>query len=407
MAGDELVSLRAGLARTDEEIRRGISRRLDLARRIGQEKQRQRIPIRDRVVERSVVDRWRSALGEMGVAPARAEQLAQWLVEEAVRVQEERLPRPHRLRSPRRVLVVGGAGSMGAWVVDYLRQQGHRVEIYDPAAPTAAPGGLPVRRDLAPAARDAEVILVSTPMRVAASVYRRLERSGTKAAVVDLLSVKAPLRRWLVPSSSRVLAVASVHPLFGPSARNLSGRNLLLLDCGDPRALRRAAELFPPGPLNVTRIPWEDHDPLMADLQALPRVISLLMVAALARSGRDAEGLGWSETTSFHRAAQTAREVLSENPALSLDIQSLNPASAALFDRLEVALKELRRIVRDDDGEAYARLIDTGRALLDESPSAARRTRGGADRRRPSGKPPARRRQRLYGGSGASRSHVR
>ncbi len=291
MAADELESLRAGLARTDEEIRRGISRRLDLARRIGQAKARQRIPIRNRAVERTVVERWRTALGQMGVAPTRAEALAHWLVEEAVRVQEERLPRPRHLRRPRHVLVIGGAGSMGAWVVNYLRQQGHRVEIYDPAAPAAGPGGARVRRDLAPAAREAEVILVSTPMRVAPSVYRRLERSGTRAAVVDLLSVKAPLRRWLAPRGARVLAVASVHPMFGPSARTLAGRNLLLLDCGDPRALRRAAELFPSRPLQVTRLPWEEHDPLMADLQALPRVISLLMVAALARSGRDAETL--------------------------------------------------------------------------------------------------------------------
>lgn len=404
MAADELEGLRAGLARTDEEIRRGISRRLELARRIGQAKQRNRIPIRNRVVERAVVDRWRTALGQMGVAPARAESLAHWLVEEAVRVQEERLPRPRRLRHPRRVLVVGGAGSMGAWAVEFLRQQGHTVEVYDPAAPATAPGGPKVRRDLAQAARDAEVILVSTPMRVAASVYRRLERSGTRAAVVDLLSVKAPLRRWLVPNGGRALSVASVHPMFGPSARNLSGRNLLLLDCGDRRALRRAAELFPPHPLEVTRLPVDEHDPLMADLQALPRVISLLLVAALARSGRDPETLRWSETMSFHRAAQAAREVLSENPSLSLDIQSLNPSSGALFDRLEAALADLRRIVREDDGESYARLIRAGRTLLTEAPPRA--GRGPAPRpRRRAGRPSPRR--RLYGGSGASRRHVR
>jgi chorismate mutase / prephenate dehydrogenase len=407
MAVDELESLRAGLARTDEEIRRGISRRLDLAKRIGQAKQRRRIPIRDRAVERQVLERWRTGLGEIGVSAGRAETLAQWLVEEAVRVQEERRPGNGRHGPSRRVLVVGGAGSMGSWAVEYLQRQGHRVEVYDPAALAVTPGQAAVRRDLARAARDADVVLVSTPMRVAASVYRRLERSGTHAAIVDLLSVKAPLRRWLVPNGSRALAVASVHPLFGPSARTLSGRNLLLLDCGDPRALRAAAELFPARPLQVTRLPVEEHDPLMADLQALPRVISLLMVAALTRSGRDPATLRWSETTSFHRASQTAREVLSENPALSLDIQSLNPTAGALFDRLEASLAELRRIVREDDGEAYARLIQAGRAMLGEPPAPSR---GSPRRRRATGaaaRPAVRPRRRPYGGRGSSRTHVR
>ncbi len=110
---------------------------------------------------------------------------------------------------------------------------------------------------------------------------------------------------------------------------------------------------------------------------------------------------------SFHRAAQAAREVLSENPSLSLDIQSLNPASPALFDRLEAALHDLRRIVTEDDGVSYARLLREGRALLEEGGSPPAAGSSGARRRKPSRNAAPKHRQRLYGGSGASRGHVR
>ncbi|MCI4328168.1 MAG: prephenate dehydrogenase/arogenate dehydrogenase family protein, partial [Thermoplasmata archaeon] len=325
MADDELVRLRAGLARADDEICRAIGRRLDLARRIGQVKIRNGIPIRNPAVEREVVARWSRGLEALGVSGEQAERLARWLVEEAVRVQESARPppaRPHRKAG--RVLVVGGAGSMGRWLVEFLRSRDYQVEVVDPAARSRGGPGRPPSLEAAAAAAD--IVLIATPMRVATGIYDRLWKTTTRAVVIDILSVKAPILRKIREGRAKGFQVASVHPLFGPSARTLSGRNLLVLDCGDAKATSTARSLFEGTALTITRMPIDRHDALMADLQALPRATSLLFAQTLVESGRTRSALERAETTSFHRELQVAREVLAERPELGLDIQALNPS---------------------------------------------------------------------------------
>lgn len=374
MPDDELATLRAALSRADAEICRSIGRRLDLARRIGQVKLRSGIPIRNRAVEREVLARWVTGLEALGVSPDQAERLARWLVEEAVRVQETaRTPPATPKRPSPKILVIGGAGSMGRWLVEFLRSRGADVRIHDPAQRRGTVRArLPT---LAESVGDADIILVATPMRVAPSIYRGLWPTGTKAIIADILSVKAPLLTEIRRGRSLGFRIASMHPLFGPSARTLAGRNLLVLDCGDRRAADAVESLFSDTALRITRMRIERHDPLMADLQALPRATSLLFAWSLLDSHHSRRDRERAETTSFLRELQVVREVLAESPELGLDLQALNPASPELYDRLGAALSQLRAVVAADDGPAYRRLVARSRKLLVEAAPPRARAR--------------------------------
>ncbi|EQD72046.1 bifunctional chorismate mutase/prephenate dehydrogenase, partial [mine drainage metagenome] len=252
--------------RADAQIQSAITRRLEIARRIGHAKRAQGLPVRDYAVERHVVGRWRTTMEGVGVPPERGEALARWLVEEAVRVQEQVGEAPEYRRKPADILVIGGAGSMGRWMVEFFRAGGHRVAVRDPRAPPGIRAEFRSVGDIGEAARTADVIVVATPMRVAPAVYRDLWETRTRATIFDILSIKAPLLRAIRHGRAAGFHVTSVHPLFGPATRTLSGRNLLILDCGDPRANRVAEELFRASSLSVRRLPIEGHDPLMADV---------------------------------------------------------------------------------------------------------------------------------------------
>ena len=376
MPPEELRRLRAALARTDEELLRGIGRRLELALQIGATKSRHRLPIRDAAVEAAVLRRWVEGLERFGVRPDSAERLARWLVEEAVAAQERPRRSADRPRTrPMSVLVIGGAGAMGRWLVDFFRARGDRPSILDPRAAGEA-GGTPVVRDLGRAAREADLIVVATPMRRAAAAYRGIWRTGTRAIVVDVLSVKAPIAAEIRRGVRQGFRVGSLHPLFGPTARSLSGRNLLVLDCGNARVTRELVAIFRRSPLSVSVLPLAAHDRRMADLQVLPRLVALLFVATLLEGRRSPDELRRGETTSFHRQLNVAREVLAEDPRLGWDLLSLNPSAGELHRRATRALRRLGPYLGGRGAGSYLRLRTQGVTRLG-SPSGSAPARAG------------------------------
>jgi chorismate mutase/prephenate dehydrogenase len=366
MPDRQLRRLRASLRRTDVQIQAAIARRLSIARRIGHTKRAQGLPVRNYTVERDVVDRWRIAMERIGVPLERGETFARWLVEEALRVEERVGEAPqHRRRKRADILVIGGAGSMGRWLAEFFRAGGHRVGIFDPRAAEGVPAGLRRVDDLAKAARSADVVVVATPMRAAAGVYRSLWKTRTRATIFDVLSIKAPLLRSIRQGRKAGYHLTSVHPLFGPGARTLSGRNLLVLDCGDAWANHVVEALFRASSLSVHRMPIHRHDALMAEVLALPHASSLLFSRVLVGSGRGAGELARAAPTSFTLQADVARVVTGENPQLSYDIQALNPMSDALFERMAEALGTIRKVIRSGDQEGYSRLVGEAHALLE------------------------------------------
>lgn len=333
MPRTSLVELRRQLARVDATLQRAVARRLQLADRVGEVKRLRGVPFRQPAQERKVVARWRAGLAAEGVPPDRAEAMARWLIDESLRAQTTRPA--SRVRRPLEIAVVGGAGAMGQWLVAYLRDRGHRVRIVDPRASRGRPSHPTPPIRLSDALERSDVVILATPIRAAAGVYREAVRRGTRALLLDILSVKDPILGWLARARKAGLHVASLHPMFGPSGPSETHRTVLVLDCGDSVA-RRSAERLLAG-ASIRLVPWriDDHDRLMAELQALPRLTSLAFWSALDRP------LGLLERVappSFDRQLMVTRSTLAEPARLRRDLLSANPHTRGAIARLRGAL---------------------------------------------------------------------
>ncbi len=88
---------------------------------------------------------------------------------------------------------------------------------------------------------DHDVIVVATPMKVAARVLLELAERKPKGLVVDIGSLKSPLRDGLKRLVDAGCKVTSIHPMFGPDTRLLSGRHVVFCELGVPRGDARGA----------------------------------------------------------------------------------------------------------------------------------------------------------------------
>ncbi|MCI4347456.1 MAG: prephenate dehydrogenase/arogenate dehydrogenase family protein [Thermoplasmata archaeon] len=365
-----LEQLRKKVDQADREIAAAIGRRLDIATAIGLSKSRSSAPLRDYVTEERVLARWQTRLTRAGVARPRSAALARWLIEESLRVQESIPPAARPTRSSgSRVGVIGGAGGMGRWLDEFLTDTGHEVRVVDPKANPRSSRTLP---SVEAAMDRCEIVAFATPIRSTAPLMERALSRPARAVVFDVLSVKAPIVPVLQAAARKGRLVTSAHPMFGPSARTLSGRNLLLVSCGVPEADHAVRALFSRSALTLTAVPLERHDQLIAESLGLAHAVNLLFLSALASDPLPPPDLAAAASTTFHRQSSLAAAVAQEGPELYLDIQSLNPHSAQVYAELREALDRLAGIVRRRDLPQFRELLKDGRAKLEPGPEPMR-----------------------------------
>ncbi len=342
----DLDTLRTQLAEIDREIMALVGRRNTIAQTIGERKAALNEEVVVPSVETVVVRRYVDAGADAGVSAAAATRIARAVIDESVEVQG-RVPRH---AEPKRICIVGGNGAMGQWLSEFFAGRGHlvTVAVLDPEN-----ARYPVMT-VAEACKSAEVIVVSTPVTVAEDVLKEIFSSKTSALVFDILSVKSPVIGILREMAGSGMQVCSVHPMFGPRAPSVAGRNVVVADCGSAKAAALAAVLFSGG--TIVSMPVEDHDPVAAYVLGLSHAVNLGFSEALVRSGFSAEMLHACASTTFRKQTAVSREVSEENAALYYAIQRENPYNDAAVSHLADAVAELRTL----DKEEFCRRMTSG-----------------------------------------------
>jgi chorismate mutase / prephenate dehydrogenase len=359
-----LDDLRVELAAVDREILRLAARRRELAARVGAVKTREGRAIQDPGQEEAVLRRAREEARALDLPPALAEAIMRLLIDSALTVQEEGRVRARGAGQGRRALVIGGAGRMGGWFVRFLRLQRWTVEVADPAAGPADPD-VPRHDDWRAVPLDHDLIVVAAPLRASAAILTELARHRPPGVVCDIGSLKSPLRDALEGLARAGVKVASLHPMFGPDTRLLSGRHVIVTDLGCPAATRLVEDLFAPTLATVVRLDLADHDRMVAFVLGLSHALNIAFFTALAGSGETARHLRKVSSTTFAHQLAVARRVAAENPHLYYEIQRLNDHGALALGALEDAVRRLRTAVLGGDEEAFVRLMEEGRAFLE------------------------------------------
>jgi len=354
---DEVTGLRERIAALDQSILRAAAERLDLAAQVGIAKHESGLPIRSYQTETAVLARYRAGADQLGVDRQFAESLGMVLISEAVRRQERGRLETEAADAAtpvgRQILIVGGAGKMGRWLVRFFIEQGHDVAVLDPGG--SVKGARSIERLEDGMAFD--VILLAMPLSKGPEVLRAVLSCEPSGLIVDISSLKSHLLNDLRAGVARGLRLASLHPLFGPGVQTLAGRVMAVCDCGHSEAADEAASLFESTSLTISRMSVERHDEYMQYVLGLSHLTSILFATTLARSGYAFGELSAVASTTFIKQARTASEVVCENAEMYGEIQRLNRHSKELYQLVRESLAALESGTLGDDAAALSRII--------------------------------------------------
>lgn len=357
----DLGACRARLDAIDRQLLRLAAERQGLVARIGEIKRAAGQPTRDYEREREIIELARSEAATLGVSVALAESLMRRLIRASLVHQEQARVSAAEHGAGRRALVIGGHGKMGRWFVDFLASQGYAVEVADPAGAVAGYAHYPDWRE---AGTDHDLIVVATPLGIMSDVLRALAARQPRGLIVDIASLKTPIRAALHEVAAAGCRIVSLHPMFGPDTELLSGRHVIFIDLGAPEAIEEARALFAPTMVETAEMDLDEHDRLIAFVLGLSHALNIAFFTALVDSGEAVPRLAEISSTTFDAQLDVSSKVSGESPQVYYEIQALNEHGHDALDALQGALSRLRRVIDERDATAFAQIMARGEAYL-------------------------------------------
>ncbi len=356
----ELETLRAELDELQHTLLATAARRLEVVRRIGALKATEQRPVFDRRREREVYARAHLVAQEVGLDPETARRLMQTLVDSSHEAQDtivrETLP-PEAIH---RFLVVGGGGRMGQLLCHNLEHRGHTAKVLEHDGD----------QDLEALLQEAEIVVISVPMRAATAVARELgPRLRPDQLLCDINSLKSEVCEAM--AASRAGEVVGLHPMFGPTVGTLRRQKVVwcpvrsggLAAWWKSELGRMGVELVETDPVT--------HDRMMAVVQVLVHYSTLVMGDALRRTGFDlAQSLAFTSPIYRLELAFVGR-LFTQDPDLYAEIEMSNPYGDEVRQCFQDAAAHLRATIDSGDrtafGEAFGQVRDYFQDFGDEA----------------------------------------
>ena len=355
-----LNALRTSLSAVDRRLVELIAERQQIVTGIGKTKLTSGAGTRDYAREKDVLDMGRDQAADLGVDADLVENILQMLIRSSLESQERDRVAAEGKGDGRRALIIGGAGKMGRWFVDFFSSQGFATTVADSTVDDG-----PARfRHWTDAGVDFDVIVVAAPLAVSGRILAQLAVLKPRGLVFDIGSLKSPLMDGLKELQAAGCKVASIHPMYGPNTRLLSGRHLILCDVGHAEAMTEAKELFAATMVEQLVMGLEDHDRLISYVLGLSHALNIAFFTALAESGEAAPKLAKMSSTTFDSQLLVAAAVAQDNPHMYFEIQSLNKFGLGPLDALCEAAGRIRETVAGGDEEAFVELMQKGREYL-------------------------------------------
>lgn len=355
-----LDELRQNLSAVDKQLLELIAQRQHLVGEIGRSKLTTGTGTRDYAREKDVLEMGRSQAATLGIDPDLAENILRQLIRSSLASQERDRVIAEGKGGGRSVLVIGGAGKMGRWFADFFVSQGYATTIADPSVET----GSGCYQDWTDAGVDYDVIVVAAPLAVSGRILAQLAVLRPQGLVFDIGSLKTPLLDGLQELQRAGCRVTSLHPMYGPDTRLLSGRHLIFCDAGSAEATSAAKELFAATMVEQIDMGLEDHDRLISYVLGLSHALNIAFFTALAESGEAAPRLAKMSSTTFDSQLLVSAAVAQDNPRLYFEIQNLNKFGLDPLDALCDAAQRIRDVVSNGDEDAFVELMQKGKQYL-------------------------------------------
>lgn len=264
------------------------------------------------------------------------------------------------------VTVIGGAGRMGRWLIQYFVSEGHDVIISDirtdEAERLAKSVGVKFVKENIAAVGDADLTVVSAPIPVIPQVLMEISPCLKRNSIIaEISSLKSGIVPVLMRITDRNVKPLSIHPLFGPGAQRLEQEKVALVPLINPSSEVESVKKIFPG-VEVIVVDAKEHDRAMALTLSLPHFVNIAFASMVSKE--DLMLLKKLGGTTFTLLLTLSESVMTDDAGLYASIQMGNKYTMQYLDKFLSKCETLRDIVAAKDEEKFTEFYDLVQGLL-------------------------------------------
>ncbi|MCG8689546.1 MAG: bifunctional chorismate mutase/prephenate dehydrogenase [Desulfobacterales bacterium] len=254
---EQIQPMRDEIDRIDADILSLLARRQAQVEKVVALKKKHDMPVYHPAREEDLISQLRSQAVKASVDPDFLEDLYRVILRQS-RIKQTRKMELKSIRPDSKVLVVGGAGQMGALFARLFNRSGYSVRILDKDDWHRA-------KELC---KGVDLVLVSVPIEKTGNVVREIAPLlSSKTILADLTSIKqAPLDDM---REAHIGPVLGLHPLFGPTSDSLDKQIMVVCSGRDDEACQWVTDQLGLWGAVIVRATAQEHDQVMEIVQAL------------------------------------------------------------------------------------------------------------------------------------------
>ncbi|GGW71577.1 bifunctional chorismate mutase/prephenate dehydrogenase [Alishewanella tabrizica] len=334
-AQQALQPLRAEIDAIDSELVRLLAARAKITAQVGQVKQQYALPVYVPEREQCLLQARRQQAVDAGVSPELVDDVLRRVMRESYATQDNHFVccRP----AGGKVVVVGGAGALGARFVSLFQRSGYTVVVLE-------------QEDWPHAAHlceNAVLVLLAVPITRTEQIITQLPPLGANCVLADLTSIKAkPLAAMLAQHQGPVVGL---HPMFGPHINNLIKQVVVVCHgrcAADYQWLLKQLVIWG---AELAEKAADEHDHAMQLIQAMRHFSSLVYGVHLAEEHADLSELLTLSSPIYRLELAMVGRLFAQNAELYADIMLSSSDVAALLERYQQRFTQLLHILQTQD----------------------------------------------------------
>lgn len=334
-AKQALAPLRQQIDSIDSQLVALLAERAKVTAQVGKIKQQYALPVYVPEREQLLLSARREQAQRLGVSADLAEDVLRRIMRESYQTQESGFVCCRN--GGGKVVVVGGAGALGARFVSLFERSGYQVAVLEHNDWLSAEA----------ICADAVLVLLAVPITLTEQLINQLPALPEDCVLADITSIKAqPLNAMLAKHSGPVVGL---HPMFGPDITNLVKQVVVVCHGRDESQYQWLLKQLNVWGAELTVKQAAEHDSAMQLIQAMRHFSSLVYGVHLADEQADLQELLQLSSPIYRLELAMVGRLFAQNAELYADIMLSSCEVAALLERYQQRFTALLALLQAKD----------------------------------------------------------
>ena len=268
------------------------------------------------------------------------------------------------------ITIIGGSGKLGVWFAQWFIEHGFNVILHgrnkEKLISAGNVTGAMFTQDLESAVKDADIIMVSIPIKNTPKMLETVSNYAKKGALIfDVASIKGSVipTTFEKISAEKEILCASIHPMFGPGSKGLKDKTIIFAELPngvDSESLKILEKIFTMDKADLPVIKSckaDEHDKMMGLTLGLPHALNIIFMDILSKSGIPLEKISNFSGTTFRIQKILSESVIQESPEIYSQIQMENHEFRSIKKLILDSTGEYSKILNSNDFESFERLF--------------------------------------------------